>query len=104
MKRSSAMAKTLAALYDTCTDAERVVQELLKDGFPRSDVHLALDHTEGCETPHAAVAWDSAYEGANLVDTLVDLGVPSDEAYAYAEGVRRGGALVVIESSDERAE
>ena len=50
------MAKTLVALYDTCTDAERVVQELIADGFTRSEVHLALDHTEGCETQHAAVA------------------------------------------------
>ena len=98
------MAKTLVALYDTCTDAERVVHELMQDGFPRSDVHLALDHTEGCETQHAAVAWDSASEGDTLCDTLVDLGVPYEEAHAYAEGVRRGGALVVVESSDERAD
>jgi uncharacterized protein (TIGR02271 family) len=98
------MAKALVALYDTCTDAERVVQELMKDGFPRSDVHLALDHTEGCETQHAAVEWDSAYERDNFFDTLVDLGVPHEEAHAYAEGVRRGGALVVVESSDDRAE
>src|SRR4030095_1273531 len=98
------MAKTLVALYDTCTDAERVVQELMKDGFTRRDVHLALDHTEGCETPHAAVAWDSASEENNFFDTLVDLGVPHEEAHAYAEGVRRGGALVVVESRDDRAE
>src|SRR5215216_5739822 len=98
------MAKTLVALYDTCMDAERVVQELITDGFTRSDMHLALDHTEGCETQHAAVEWDSAYAGANLLETLADLGVPSDEASAYAEGVRRGGALVVVESSDDRAE
>jgi len=98
------MAKTLVALYDTCTDAERVVQELIKDGFARSDMHLALDHTEGCETQHAAVESDSAYAGENLLDTLADLGVPYDEAHAYAEGVHRGGALVVVESSDDRAE
>jgi uncharacterized protein (TIGR02271 family) len=98
------MAKTLVALYDTCTDAEHVVQELLKDGFTRSDVHLALDHTEGCETQHAAVEGDSAYEGDTFFDTLVDLGVPHEEAHGYAEGVRRGGALVVVESSDDRAE
>jgi hypothetical protein len=49
------MAKTLVALYDTCTEAERVVHELITDGFARSDMHLALDHTEGCETQHAAV-------------------------------------------------
>ena len=35
---------------------------------------------------------------------MVDLGVPYDEVQAYTEGVRRGGALVVVESSDERAE
>jgi uncharacterized protein (TIGR02271 family) len=98
------MAKTLVALYDTCTDAERVVQELITDGFARSDIHLALDHTEGCETEHAAVEWNSAYAGANLLETLADVGVPYEEAHAYAEGVHRGGALVVVESSDERAE
>src|SRR4029434_4935296 len=53
---------------------------------------------------HAAVEWDSAHEGDNFFDTLVDLGVPHEEAHAYAEGVHRGGALVVVESSDERAE
>jgi uncharacterized protein (TIGR02271 family) len=98
------MAKTLVALYDTCTDAEHVVQELMKDGFTRSEVHLVLDHTEGCETPHAAVEWDSASEGDTFFDTLVDFGVPHEEAHAYAEGVRRGGALVVVESRDDRAE
>jgi len=98
------MAKTLVALYDTVTDAEQVVQELIADGFSRSDLHLAVDHTTSRTAPSASVEWNAAYEGANLVDTLVDLGVPSDEAYAYAEGVRRGGALVVVESSDDRAE
>ena len=43
------MAKTLVALYDTFTTAEHVVQELIPDGFARSDMHLALDHTEGCD-------------------------------------------------------
>src|SRR4029434_6536674 len=98
------MAKTLVALYDTFTDAEHVVQELIADGFSRSDIHLALDHTKSRTAHTSSVEWDSAYEGANLLDTLVDLGVPYDEAQAYAEGVRRGGALVVVESSDDRAE
>jgi len=47
---------------------------------------------------------EAAYEGAHVVETLADLGVPYAEAYAYTEGVRRGGALVVVESSEERAE
>jgi uncharacterized protein (TIGR02271 family) len=98
------MAKTLVALYETVTAAEQVVQELVADGFARSDIHLALDHTKRSAVHNATGAQDAAYEGAHLVETLADGGVPSDEAYAYAEGVRRGGALVVVESSDERAE
>jgi uncharacterized protein (TIGR02271 family) len=78
------------------------VQELIDEGFARSDVHLALDHTKSRTA--SSVARDSAYEGANLSDTLTDLGVPYEDAYSYAEGVRRGGALVVVESSDDRAE
>ena len=38
------------------------------------------------------------------METLADAGVPYDEAYAYTEGVRRGGALVGVESSDDQAE
>src|SRR5919201_2248438 len=98
------MAQTLVALYDAFTDAERVVQELINDGFARSDIHMALDHAKSRVAQRSSVEWDSAYEGANLVDTLADLGVPYDEAHSYAEGVRRGGALVVVESSDDRAE
>jgi uncharacterized protein (TIGR02271 family) len=98
------MAKTLVALYDTFTAAEHVVQELIQDGFARSDMHLALDHTKSRTAHSASVEGDSAYEGANLIETLADLGVPYDEAFAYAEGVRRGGALVVVESRDDRAE
>ena len=98
------MAKTLVALYDTFTDAERVVQELIEDGFSRSDIHLAVDHTKGRAPYASSVERDSAYEGAHLVDTLADLGVPYDESNSYAEGVRRSGALVVVESSDDRAE
>jgi len=98
------MAKTLVALYDTLTDAERVVQELIDDGFARSDVHLALDYTKSRTVHTSSIERDSAYEGANLIDTLTDLGVPYDDAHSYMEGVRRGGALVVVESSDDQAE
>ncbi len=98
------MAKTLVALYDTFTDAERVVQELIDDSFVQSDIHLALDHTKNQTAGSAAVERDSAYDGAHLVETLADLGVPYDESHSYAEGVRRGGALVVVESRDDQAE
>jgi uncharacterized protein (TIGR02271 family) len=98
------MAKTLVALYDTVPEAERVVQELMADGFARSDIHLALNDTMSRATQGSTVQGDAAYAGATLLATLTDLGVPADEAHAYAEGVRRGGVLVVVESGDDQAE
>ena len=98
------MTKTLVALYETVTTAEQVVQELIAEGFARSDIHLALDHTKSHAIHNATGVQEAPYEGAHVVETLADLGVPYDEAFAYAEGVRRGGALVVVESSEERAE
>jgi uncharacterized protein (TIGR02271 family) len=70
------MAKTLVALYDTVPDAERVVQELMADGFARSDIHLALNDTQSRATQRSTVEGDTAY----------------------------AGALVVVESGDDQAE
>jgi uncharacterized protein (TIGR02271 family) len=39
-----------------------------------------------------------------LIGALTDLGVPEEEAQYYAEGVRRGGALVTVEADDAMAD
>lgn len=39
-----------------------------------------------------------------LIGALVDAGIPEDEAEQYAEGVRRGGSLVLVHTSDDRAD
>ena len=38
-----------------------------------------------------------------LVGTLAGLGVPPEQAETYAEGIRRGGSLVVVRTADELA-
>lgn len=40
------MATTLIGLYDTLADAQRVVSDLVQDGFPREDISLALSDAE----------------------------------------------------------
>jgi stress response protein YsnF len=76
----------------------------MADGFARRDIHLALNDTQSRATQRSTVEGDAAYAGAILLATLADLGIPADEAHAYAEGVRRGGVLVVVESGDDQAE
>lgn len=38
-----------------------------------------------------------------LIGALIDLGVPEDQAQYYAEGLRRGGALVTARVADQQA-
>jgi hypothetical protein len=39
-----------------------------------------------------------------LIGTLIDAGVPEQDARAYEEGVRRGGALVAVRASENEAD
>lgn len=39
-----------------------------------------------------------------LVGALVDMGIPEEHANLYAEGIRRGGTLVVVRTQDNQAE
>jgi hypothetical protein len=51
----------------------------------------------------AATAGVGALTGG-LIGALVEAGFPEEEAEVYAEGVRRGGNLVVIQTVDERVD
>jgi hypothetical protein len=99
------MAKTLVGLYETLTEAEQVVHALGMEGFPRGGIRVAAsDGAARRGTDPSVGTWITAESGTAMVDTLTDLGVPADEAHEYAEGIRRGGALVIVESSDEWAD
>ena len=39
-----------------------------------------------------------------LIGGLVDMGVPEEDAHVYAEGVKRGGVLLSVQTGDDRVE
>ena len=39
-----------------------------------------------------------------LIGALVGLGIPEEDAQFYAEGVKRGGVLVTVQTNDDRAQ
>ena len=98
------MAKTLVGLYDTFTDAQQVVQELEKSGFSRSNISLVTHSTGDAKNQHVdyiyAEKMSSTDGEKELINLLTDYGVPQNEADSYAEGVRRGGALVLVKASE----
>ena len=80
------MAKTVMGLFDNRSEAQQVVQALVDDGFRREDIHTVTSQEEAS------------------VGTLTARGVPETEAQYYAEGLRRGGALIIVEAADDRAD
>jgi uncharacterized protein (TIGR02271 family) len=80
------MAKTVIGLFDDPRQAQQVVQALVNDGFRREDIRTI-----------------TSQEGAS-VGTLSAHGVPEAETQYYTEGLRRGGAVVLVDAADERAE
>lgn len=70
------------------SEAEKVVQELEKDGFARQDINVV---TEGADTK-------------SLIGKLTNENVPAAEAQQYVEGVSAGRTLIYLKADDHKAE
>jgi hypothetical protein len=71
------MTKTITALFQTEQHATDAANHLEQAGVARSAIDI-------WSTPH------------NLPSLLEDLGVQRTEAHAYAEGVMRGGSVIIV--------
>ncbi|MBQ0819810.1 YsnF/AvaK domain-containing protein [Microvirga sp. HBU67558] len=76
------MTKTVTCLYRDRSTADAVVSRLEQAGIARGVIDVYSD------------------DSADLIGDLEDAGVPRSDAYAYAEGVRRGNSLVAVECGD----
>jgi hypothetical protein len=122
------MAEMVIALFNDLSEALDVAQALVDHGIGRADVSL-IARQDRAHTPESASAWASRIlavpgigpvlgvgplaaalagtggevAGEGLLRALQEHGVPAPDAPAYAEGVRRGGALVSVETEAARA-
>jgi uncharacterized protein (TIGR02271 family) len=80
------MAKTVIELFDDPRQAQHIVQALVDDGFRREDIRTLTRPEEAS------------------VGALTAHGVPAAEAQHYADAVRQGGAVVLVDAADERAD
>jgi uncharacterized protein (TIGR02271 family) len=124
------MTKTVVALYDSVSDADTVSSELSAAGFTDTDVidnnaigssgtgwsgtgmtdsSLGAGAPGGVGTPLGAVSdtgtsTSSSAVSEGILGRLRRAGVPEDESHVYAEGVRRGGSLVIARLADENVD
>lgn len=109
MEEDSIMTKIAVALYDDETVARTVADELRGAGIAESDISLASHASiqagaRESEFSTAGGPLSRLGSSGNLFENLMDLGVPRDEAEAYAEGTRRGGSLVLVRTDDAHAD
>jgi hypothetical protein len=71
------MTKTVTSLFHSELHAIAAANHLEQAGFPRDDIDI-------WSTPH------------NLPPLLEDEGLSRADAYAYAEGVLRGGSVIIV--------
>jgi len=63
---------------------------------------IAASHLEHADIPSAEIdIWSTPH---NLAPLLEDEGVSRSDAYAYVEGVRRGGSLVLVRCPDDKVD
>jgi len=100
-------ATTVIGLFDDYQKAQDVMQDLVESGIEADRISTITEaakskyahdststHGLVTTTAHGAGAMSAPVESATR--TLTDLGMPENKARYYAEAVRRGGTLVVV--------
>jgi len=77
LQEIDAMTKTVTSLFQTEQHATEAATRLEQAGIPRTAIDI-------WSTPH------------NLAPLLEDEGLSRHDAYAYAEGVVRGGSVIIV--------
>jgi hypothetical protein len=102
------MPSTVIGLFDNLATAQRVEEALERADFLRERIFLAAipePTAAGGEGVPVPPPTGNQLPHGDLKATLVEHGVPEDRAQAYAEGIRDGGAAVLLLNlDDEHAE
>jgi uncharacterized protein (TIGR02271 family) len=122
------MAKTVIGYFEQTSEAQSVLQDLLDHRFDRDHISLiahqerAALEAEGTSAPRVIAvpgvgpvqatgplaaglsSTTGGPSGSSLLDVLTDYGVSADEAQWYLDALRRGGALIAVETSDADAD
>ncbi|WP_245895120.1 YsnF/AvaK domain-containing protein [Devosia submarina] len=86
--------RTISAMFDSRNDAQRAVDRLLEAGIPQANVRLVPGYEN--DTP----VTNRSEQHKGFFSSLADLFMPDEDRYTYAEGLSRGGYMVVASDID----
>ena len=84
----NAVPRSVMAFFDTEEAAAQARRDLVAAGVPADDVRAAGGEAIGAESPHPHGFWES----------LKEFFIPEDDRHLYAEGLRRGGFAVSVDT------
>lgn len=87
--------RTVTAMFQSRSDAERAVDRLIEEGFSRDDVRLM----PGSERDMDTGATSDRRPSEGFWESLADFFFPDSDRDVYAEGLSRGGFLVSVSTT-----
>ena len=100
------MAKTVTCLFGSDSQASAIVRELEQSGISQGKICLFSNSGDN-RFWDGTSSFDESSGGAlhdRVENYLTSNGVPRDDAHAYAEGVRRGHALIAVRCDDDEVD
>jgi uncharacterized protein (TIGR02271 family) len=100
------MAKTVTCLFGSDSQASSIVSELEQSGISQGKICL-FTASGNNRTWDGTSSFDESSSGSHhdrVENYLTTNGVPHDDARAYAEGVRRGHALIAVRCDDDEVD
>ncbi|HXH69775.1 MAG TPA: general stress protein, partial [Pyrinomonadaceae bacterium] len=102
------MSTTLVGIFDDYTAAQKAVQQLSQAGIKQGDISIARnDGGKGYTTYGGANSTDYTTGNSigdkisNFFDGIFGTDINDDERSVYAESVRRGSTVVIVNTDDQ---
>jgi len=92
---------TITAMFSTRSDAERAATSI-RQNTALTDTTVRVLPEEDVET--TAVTDDHRQHDTGFLATLRNLFIPEEDRYGYAEGMRRGGYMVAVDTEERHTQ
>lgn len=105
MTRETQQQHTLTALVDTRAEAARAVEQLVEAGITRAEIQIIPgEGAASYTTPTGQSSYDRERDQGGFWASLKHLFLPSQDRYAYAEGMSRGGVVLSVRVDPDELE
>ncbi len=94
--------RTVTAFFDTREAADKAVDDVVAIGIPRQHVTVTGSTAAGgtAAVGTAASGTATGETGTGFLDSLKNMFLPEEDQHAYAEGLRRGGYVVSVQTEE----